>query len=59
MTTAAPGGDELRTALADGSFAKLLLSKYAGTDAGLERLAVREVQLRGERQLWLADSCPL
>lgn len=41
----------LQTALADGSFTKLLLSKYAGTDAGLERLTVREVQLRGERQL--------
>ena len=31
----------LQTALADGSFAKLLLSKYSGAEAGLERLTVR------------------
>jgi hypothetical protein len=41
----------LRTALADGSFVKLLLSKYVGAEEKLERLTVREVQLRGERQL--------
>ena len=41
----------LRTALADGSFVKLLLSKHAGAEQTLERLTVREVQLRGERQL--------
>ena len=41
----------LQTALADGSFARLLLSRYAGAEAGLERLTVREVLLRGERQL--------
>ncbi len=41
----------LRTALADGGFVKLLLSKHAGTQTMLERLTVREVQLRGERQL--------
>ena len=36
---------------ADGSFVKLLLSKYVGAEDKLERLMVREVQLRGERQL--------
>ncbi|MDN3546030.1 SAM-dependent methyltransferase [Kinneretia asaccharophila] len=41
----------LQTALAEGSFAKLLLSKYSGAEAGLERLTVRTVQLRGERCL--------
>ena len=41
----------LRTALADGSFTRLLLSRYAGSEAQLERLTVREVQLRGQRQL--------
>lgn len=43
----------LATALANGSFVKLLLSKYVGEEAQLERLMVREVQLRGERQLSL------
>ena len=45
----------LRTAWADGSFVRLLLSSPAGEDPGLERLMVREVALRGERQwsfLW-------
>ena len=41
----------LETALADGQFVKLLLSKPSGDDASLERLTVREVELRGERQL--------
>ncbi|WP_310387070.1 SAM-dependent methyltransferase [Roseateles sp.] len=41
----------LETALANSSFAKLLLSKYVGAEAGLDRLTVREVLLRGERQL--------
>ena len=41
----------LQTALADGSFVKLLLSKYTGAEPGLERLMLRELQLRGERQL--------
>ncbi|MET0518142.1 MAG: SAM-dependent methyltransferase [Burkholderiaceae bacterium] len=41
----------LQTALAEGSFVKLLLSKYSGAEDRLERLTVREVQLRGERQL--------
>jgi hypothetical protein len=41
----------LETALANGSFAKLLLSKYVGDEAQLDRLMVREVLLRGERQL--------
>jgi len=41
----------LQTALADGGFVKLLLSKYSGDDASLERLTVREVALRGERHL--------
>ncbi|MFT3957455.1 MAG: SAM-dependent methyltransferase [Piscinibacter sp.] len=40
-----------RTALADGSFVRLLLSRYVGAEAQLERLTLREVQLRGERQL--------
>jgi hypothetical protein len=41
----------LQTALADGSFVKLLLSKYSGAEPQLERLMLREVALRGERQL--------
>jgi hypothetical protein len=41
----------LRTALADGSFVRLLLSRHVGAPDTLERLTVREVQLRGERQL--------
>ena len=41
----------VRTALADGSFARLLLSRYAGAEPDLERLTLREVQLRGQRQL--------
>lgn len=41
----------LQTALADGSFARLLMSRHAGAEAQLERLMVREVQLRGQRQL--------
>lgn len=41
----------VRTALADGSFVRLLLSRHAGAEPQLERLTLREVQLRGERQL--------
>jgi hypothetical protein len=41
----------LQTALADGSFVRLLLSRYTGAETQLERLMLREVQLRGERQL--------
>ncbi len=41
----------LESALAEGSFVKLLLSKPSGEDKSLERLMVREVALRGERQL--------
>lgn len=41
----------VRTALADGSFVRLLLSKHVGTEAELERLTLREVELRGQRQL--------
>jgi hypothetical protein len=41
----------LQTALADGSFVKLLLSKPLGAEPQLERLMLREVLLRGERQL--------
>ena len=41
----------LDTALADGQFVKLLLSKPSGEDASLERLTIREIELRGERQL--------
>jgi hypothetical protein len=41
----------LETALADGQFVKLLLSKPSGDDASLERLTLREIELRGERQL--------
>lgn len=41
----------VQTALSDGSFVKLLLSKPVGADATLERLTVREVQLKGERCL--------
>lgn len=41
----------LKTALVEGRFVKLLLSKYSGDDETLERLMVREVLLRGERQL--------
>ncbi|CAN5236091.1 SAM-dependent methyltransferase [soil metagenome] len=44
----------LETALADGQFIKLLLSKpvtAAGDDPSLERLTIREIELRGERQL--------
>ena len=41
----------LHTAWADGSFVSLLLSRPVGADEPLERLTVREVHLRGERQL--------
>jgi hypothetical protein len=41
----------LQTACADGSFVKLLLSRYVGAQHQLERLIVRELPLRGERQL--------
>ncbi|WP_341888746.1 SAM-dependent methyltransferase [Variovorax sp. YR752] len=41
----------LHTAWADGSFVSLLLSRHIGADEQLERLTVRELHLRGERQL--------
>jgi len=41
----------LALSLQTGSFGKLMLGKPQGGDADLERLLVREVQLRGERQL--------
>ena len=41
----------LETALAADSFVKLLLSKYAGAGDPVDRLMIREVLLRGERQL--------
>lgn len=41
----------LETSLADGSFARLVLSKPVGEDKTLQRLMLREVMLRGERQL--------
>jgi len=41
----------LATALAAGRLHKLLLSKYSGEEEKLQRLTVREVLLRGERQL--------
>lgn len=41
----------LETSLADGTFAKLVLSKPVGEDKTLQRLMLREVLLRGERQL--------
>lgn len=41
----------LETALADGSFGRLLLAKPVGEDKSIERLTVREVQLKGERHL--------
>src|SRR3990167_4046499 len=41
----------LHTAWADGSFVSLLLSRHIGADEPLERLTVRELHLRGERQL--------
>ncbi|MEJ6007640.1 SAM-dependent methyltransferase [Paucibacter sp. AS339] len=41
----------LETALANGSFSRLLLSKYVGAEVQLERLTLREVSLRGERHL--------
>lgn len=41
----------LATSLTAGTFVRLLLAKPVGADEQLERLLVREVQLRGERQL--------
>ncbi|MBV8468612.1 MAG: SAM-dependent methyltransferase [Burkholderiaceae bacterium] len=41
----------LETALTSREVQKLLLTKPQGADADLERLMVREVELRGERQL--------
>ncbi len=41
----------LAAALAAGAFVKLLLSKPVGSEEPPERLLVREVLLRGERQL--------
>ena len=41
----------LETALAADSFIKLLLSKAVGADDAVDRLMIREVLLRGERQL--------
>ncbi len=41
----------LLTSWDDGTFARLMLTKYRGEEAQLERLTVREVSLRGERHL--------
>ncbi len=41
----------LETALAADSFIKLLLSKHVGAGDSVDRLMIREVLLRGERQL--------
>lgn len=43
----------LETALATRQFVRLTLGKYRGSEAGLERLLVRPVQLRGEAHLQL------
>ena len=43
----------LQTALAEGRLVKLVLGQYHGAEAGLERLLVRPVQLRGQAQLQL------
>ena len=54
----APAPDErqrflrlLRTALAERRFQRLLLGRHEGEDASIERLTVRDIELRGERAL--------
>ena len=53
--TGRPGLDAFNQALADsiaqGEFGKLVLASYQGDEAGLQRLVVRRVMLRGEPQL--------
>jgi len=41
----------LRTALAERKFQRLLLNRHEGEDASIERLTVRDIELRGERAL--------
>ena len=41
----------LRTALAERRFQRLLLNRHEGEDATIERLTVRDIELRGERAL--------
>ena len=41
----------LRTALAERRFQRLLLGRHEGEDASIERLTVRDIELRGERAL--------
>jgi hypothetical protein len=41
----------LRTALAERRFQRLLLNRHEGEDASIERLTVRDIELRGERAL--------
>ena len=55
---ASPAPDErqrflrlLRTALAERRFQRLLLNRHEGEDASIERLTVRDIELRGERAL--------
>jgi hypothetical protein len=41
----------LRTALAERRFQRLLLNRHEGEDGSIERLTVRDIELRGERAL--------
>ena len=41
----------LRTALAERRFQRLLLGRHEGEDTSIERLTVRDIELRGERAL--------
>ncbi|WP_431050795.1 class I SAM-dependent methyltransferase [Roseateles sp. L2-2] len=41
----------LRTALAERRFQRLLLGRHEGEDSSIERLTVRDIELRGERAL--------
>ncbi|MDH0864613.1 SAM-dependent methyltransferase [Mitsuaria sp. GD03876] len=56
-TPAAPPDDRqrflrlLRTALAERRFQRLLLNRHEGEDTSIERLTVRDIELRGERAL--------
>ncbi|WP_088283998.1 SAM-dependent methyltransferase [Ideonella sp. A 288] len=43
--------DALAAALTDGSFVKAVLSRYHGTEAGLQRIDLRRVRLRDEPHL--------
>jgi hypothetical protein len=43
--------DELARSIAGGSFVKAVLSKYRGTEGGLQRIDLRLVQLRSEPRL--------